>query len=149
MFVICCSLLLFLRSCFCFVLFCLIPGSIFLWWCQDSRLFVMPFIISNYLHMLVIVGFQTKFPVCEWEVGSLYTNKRFSDTSCMSNALILTLSTQRSHQSSQVKDSVPQDHAPHFPLPRSAPIQVTTCTSSWQVIDGRLQQLPLRVCLIC
>ena len=57
----------------------------------SSTLFVMPFIISNYLHMIVIVGFQTKSPVCEWEVGSLYTNKCFSDTSCMSNALILTV----------------------------------------------------------
>ena len=71
--------------------------------------------------MIVVIGFQSKSPVCEWEVGCLYTNKRFSDTRWMSSALILTPSTQRSHQISQVKDSVPQDHAPHFPLPGSAP----------------------------
>lgn len=113
----------------------------------SSALFVMPFIIYNYLHTIVIVGFWTKFPVCEWQVGSLYTNKLWHQlhVQCFNSDTVYPEVTSNFRLRTQSHKTMP--HTPHF---QSQPqVQVTTCTSGWQVIDGRLQQLPLCVCLIC
>lgn len=100
--------------------------------------------IINRIIIVTEWGSRTQFPTL---ISSLWTPAGFNS--------ILTLSTWRWHQISQIKGSVLQGYPhsarthTHTPLRHQPPTQALTCASDQQAVDWRFQWSPSWIQLIC